>query len=311
LRSLSVQSSVFCTSELHAPWGFSVERSTVAKFHLVLAGECWLTLDEREPKRLGQGDLVLLPGGDAHNVGSGTDQPSVTLDQLLQERPVDDGLTLRINGQGPLTRLLCGGFVLGTDLPVAAASLLPRILLVDAAALALSTWLEPVLLTLASQAQSRLPGTHVMQAKIAEVFIAEALRSWLLDAERTGLIVSSEFVDEPVAQALERIREGFNERWTLERLAAEVGLSRTALATRFKLRVGDSPMHYLTRVRLGHAAGLLTTTRLSHYEIAHLSGYATEAALAKAFKRERGETLGAHRAAARRAPQIDLVATAS
>jgi transcriptional regulator GlxA family with amidase domain len=125
------------------------------------------------------------------------------------------------------------------------------------------------------------------------------------------LIVSSEFVDEPVAQALERIREGFNERWTLERLAAEVGLSRTALATRFKLRVGDSPMHYLTRVRLGHAAGLLTTTRLSHYEIAHLSGYATEAALAKAFKRERGETLGAHRAAARRAPQIDLVATAS
>jgi transcriptional regulator GlxA family with amidase domain len=66
-------------------------------------------------------------------------------------------------------------------------------------------------------------------------------------------------------------------------------------------------MHYLTRVRLSRAAGLLATTRLGHHEIAHLSGYATEAALAKAFKRERGETPGQHRAAARSEPRISLV----
>ena len=93
-------------------------------------------------------------------------------------------------------------------------------------------------------------------------------------------------------------------------LAAHVGLSRTALATRFRLLVGDSPMHYLTRVRLTQAAGLLATTRLSHHEIAHLTGYATDAALSKAFRRERGETLGAHRATARSAPDIALVASA-
>ena len=39
LRSLTVQSSVFCTSELHSPWGFSIERPTIAKFHLVPSGE--------------------------------------------------------------------------------------------------------------------------------------------------------------------------------------------------------------------------------------------------------------------------------
>jgi AraC-like DNA-binding protein len=307
LRSLSVQSSVFCTSELRAPWGFSVESSTVAKFHLVLAGDCWLTLEDREPAHLGPGDLVLLPGGDAHNLGADTDRPSVSLDELLRERTLDSDLTLRIDGHGAVTRLLCGGFVLGTDLPRSALSVLPRVLCVDAAALALSAWLEPVLLTLASEAHERLPGTHVMQAKIAEVFIAEALRSWLIDAERSGLIVGTEFVDEPVSRALETIRERFDERWTLARLAAHVGLSRTALSTRFKLWVGDSPMHYLTRTRLSHAAGLLATTRLSHHEIAHLTGYATEAALAKAFKRERRETLGAYRAAARHAPEVNLV----
>jgi AraC-like DNA-binding protein len=311
LRSLIVRSSVFCTSELHAPWGFSVERSPVAKFHLVLAGECRLTLPGREPARVGRGDLVILPGGDAHTLGVGTDTPSMSLNELLEERALDDDLALRIDGDGPLTRLVCGGFVLGTELPRSVLSLLPRVLLVDAAALALSAWLEPVLLTLASQAQEHLPGTQAMQAKIAEVFIAEALRSWLIDAERSGLIVGTELLDEPVARALETIRERFDEPWTLARLAAHVGLSRTALATRFRLLVGDSPMHYLTRARLSHAAGLLATTRLGHHEIAHLSGYGTESALAKAFKRERGQTLGAHRAAARGAPEIDLVASAA
>jgi len=311
LRSLSVQSSVFCRSVLRAPWGFSVEGSTAAKFHLVLAGACWLRPADREPVRLGPGDLVLLPGGDAHAVSSGTQSPSVSLNELLEQIPLDDDLTLRLDGDGALTRLLCGGFVLGAGLPASASSLLPRVLLVDASALAVSAWLEPVLLTLASQADKQLPGTHVMQAKIAEVFIAEALRAWLIDAERDGLLVGALLADEPVAQVLETIRHRFSERWTLARLGAEVGLSRTALATRFKLQVGDSPMHYLTRVRLTHAAGLLATTRHSHYEIAHLTGYATEAALAKAFKRERGETLGAHRAAARGTPRVELAASAA
>jgi AraC family transcriptional regulator, activator of mtrCDE len=116
-----VQSSVFCTSELHAPWGFSVERSTVAKFHLVLAGECWLTLEDREPARLTCGDLVILPGG-AHVLGAGTDRPSVSLSELLEERSLGDDLVLRIEGDGPLTGLLCGGFVLGTELPCSAWS---------------------------------------------------------------------------------------------------------------------------------------------------------------------------------------------
>jgi AraC-like DNA-binding protein len=309
LRSLTVQSSVFCTSELHAPWGFRVESSTVAKFHLVLGGSCWVKLAGREPVRLRAGDLVLLPGGDAHALSDGIDQPSVSLDELLAERPLGDEPTLHVDGDGPFTRLLCGGFVVAIDLPTSALSLLPPLVRVDAASLALSAWLEPVLLTLARQAAAGLPGTQAMQAKIAEVFIAEALRSWLIDAERAGLLVEARLADEPVAHALDAIRQHFDERWTLDTLGAHVGLSRTALAIRFKRQVGDSPMHYLTRVRLSQAAGFLATTRLSHHEIAHLTGYATEAALAKAFKRERGETLGTHRAMARGTPEVSVVAS--
>jgi AraC-like DNA-binding protein len=311
LRSLTVQSSVFCTSDLRAPWGFRVERSTVAKFHLVLAGHCMLLLDDNEPVRLGPGDLVLLPRGDAHALSDGTGPPSVLLSELLDATPPGDDLTLQIGGDGPQTRILCGGFVLGTDLPAPIAQSYPRFLRMDAAALAISAWLEPALLTLAIQAGEHVPGVQAMQAKIAEVFIAEALRSWLVDADQAGLLVEALLTDEPIAQGLEAITQRFDERWTLSSLAAGVGLSRTAFATRFKHLVGDSPMHYLTRVRLSRAAGLLATTRLSHHEIAHLTGYGTEAALAKAFKRERRETLGQHRAAARGEPAIGVFASAT
>jgi AraC-like DNA-binding protein len=311
LRALSVQSSVFCTSDLRAPWGFHIEQSSVSKFHLVLAGRCWLRLDDGQPVLLGPGDLVLIPRGDAHCLGDGTDCSSVSLAELLAGTALGDDLTLRIDGDGPRTRILCGGFMLGQDLPAVVTQSYPRLLRVDAAALAISAWLEPSLLALATQAAAGVPGTHAMQAKIAEVFIAEAFRSWLIDVDRAGLLVDAVLSDQPIAQALDAIRQRFDEPWTVLSLALHVGLSRTALATRFKQLIGDSPMHYLTRVRLSRAAGLLATTRLSHHEIAHLSGYASDAALAKAFKRERGETLGRHRAAARGDPQIALVASAT
>src|SRR5947209_20388658 len=81
LRSLDVQSSVFCSSSLRAPWGFRVERSSVAKFHLVLAGCCWLQLGDREAVALGPGDLVLFPSGDAHSLSDGTQLPRVSAER--------------------------------------------------------------------------------------------------------------------------------------------------------------------------------------------------------------------------------------
>ncbi len=56
--------------------------------------------------------------------------------------------------------------------------------------------------------------------------------------------------------------------WTVGGLAAEVALSRSAFAARFRELVGEPPMRYLVRARLAHAAGLLHTTDLGLGEIA-------------------------------------------
>ena len=68
-------------------------------------------------------------------------------------------------------------------------------------------------------------------------------------------------------------------------------------------------MRYLTMVRLSHAAGQLASSRFSLDEIAVMAGYASDASLSKAFKREYGQAPGAYRANARRPPSISAVKT--
>jgi AraC-like DNA-binding protein len=257
------------------------------------------------PIRLSAGDLVLLPGGDAHSLSDAAELQSITLEELIESHPLDDEQTMRAGRDGELTRLLCGGFMLA-DFPEAAAARLPEMLFVAAGSTTISSWLEPALTALSAQAAQGVPGTHAVQSKIAEVFLVEALRAWLLEVTDAGVVDGSPVDDREVARTIELISRRFAERWTLATLASQVGLSRTALVDHFRRALGDSPIHYLTRIRLAHAATLLATTALGHHEIARLSGYATEAALARAFKRERGETPGAHRAAARRSPRVDV-----
>jgi len=65
-------------------------------------------------------------------------------------------------------------------------------------------------------------------------------------------------------------------------------------------------MRYLTKVRLGRAAGYLSTSQLTIHEIVRLTGYDDVAAFSKAFKREFGRAPGAYRRAAGRAPDISI-----
>src|SRR5262249_60442819 len=77
--------------------------------------------------------------------------------------------------------------------------------------------------------------------------------------------------------------------WTIEELAREVALSRSALADRFMHFVGRPPMHYLAQWSMQVAAGLLSSGGASIAAIASDVGYGWRAALSHAFKK-RGRT---------------------
>ncbi|MGZ8417238.1 MAG: helix-turn-helix domain-containing protein [Methyloceanibacter sp.] len=81
-------------------------------------------------------------------------------------------------------------------------------------------------------------------------------------------------------------------------------LSRSALAERFTDLIGEPPMQYLTRWRLTLAAQALRTGSESIVRIAERSGYDSEAAFTRAFKREFGVPPTMWRKTGRRGPAV-------
>lgn len=86
--------------------------------------------------------------------------------------------------------------------------------------------------------------------------------------------------------------------WTLDTLAREVGLSRSAFAERFARIMGTPAMHYLGKWRLQLAADSLGRG-ISIAQVASEVGYDSEAAFNRAFKRQVGMPPGAWRRGAR------------
>lgn len=159
LERINVRSVVYCLSDLGAPWGFRVDGSATAKFHLVLEGQAMLTLDDPGASRvtLAAGELVLLAHGTGHLMQDRGDSSARPLDHILAEGPADRAGRLTYGGRGPRTSLLCGGFALASGLPEDLLGLLPPLLVLDAAGTGgpWTRWLEPAFLLLRRKA----PGT--------------------------------------------------------------------------------------------------------------------------------------------------------
>jgi len=301
LERINVRSVVYCLSDLGAPWGFRVDGSTTSKFHLVLDGQATLTLDDPGATRvtLAAGELVLLAHGSGHTMQDRGGSSARPLDHILAEGPSDQEGRLTYGGRGPRTSLLCGGFALSSGLPEDLLSLLPPLLVLDAAGGGggpWTRWLEPTFLLLREEGARDAPGATAIMAKIADVFLTEIVRRYLSSLDNMPAAVPPAAGRDPaVGTALTLLRSQPGAAWTIVDLARKVDMSRTAFAARFRQLVGEPPMSYLARVRLGHAAGYLSSTDMTVRQIARLVGYENEASLSKAFRRAFGCAPGEYR----------------
>jgi AraC-like DNA-binding protein len=82
---------------------------------------------------------------------------------------------------------------------------------------------------------------------------------------------------------------------TVEVLAAEHGMSRSAFSHFFRARTGTTPAHFMTEVRVQKATRMLATTNLSLEEIASECGFANANHFGKVFRRFRQQSAGAYR----------------
>jgi AraC-like DNA-binding protein len=121
--------------------------------------------------------------------------------------------------------------------------------------------------------------------RLGELLFIEVIRRCLatLPVAQTGWLAGLR--DPTVGRALMLLHRQPAQAWTLERLAEEVGISRSRLAERFMEFVGQPPMQYLTQWRMQLAARLLTEGSSKVAAAAREVGYDSEAAFSRAFKR--------------------------
>ena len=92
-------------------------------------------------------------------------------------------------------------------------------------------------------------------------------------------------VDTYIGRSLTALHRNPADSWTLEAMARHAGLSRTAFANRFHELMGMTPIQYLTAWRMQIARRNLVETDASIYQVAEQSGYRSEAAFGRVFKR--------------------------
>lgn len=309
LRAVRLTGAVFFDVDFTAPWvaetpaGEAIaaavmpEAEHVVMFHAITAGQGWAELldDSVPPFRLSAGDIIVLPMADAHVLCS---KPGMraTPDLAMYRRPADRHLPIYIekgDGGGEQTRFVCG--YLGCDArpfnPVLQA--LPRLLHARGAD-GVGSITELFRLAIKETATRRAGGETVL-SKVAELMFVDVVRRYLDTLPKDAAGWLSGLRDPQIGGVLALMHARPAEAWTLDRLAREVGTSRSVLADRFTHYVQEPPMQYLTRWRMQLATRLLERQGIGLACVAAEVGYDSEAAFNRAFKKCVGVPPGAWR----------------
>ncbi|MFI6706523.1 AraC family transcriptional regulator [Nonomuraea sp. NPDC050478] len=275
-----------------APWGVAGEREDCALLHYVQEGACLVELPERTV-RLEAGDLAVFPHGTAHTLADAPGRATIPLARLLPAREPGAIGTVRIDGPGPATTLLCGGLHYDASAAAPLYRSLPPVLVLPSAAVAGQPLLGDTLTHLAGECDQAEPGLALVALRGFELAYVLALRAALTSLGDVPVLPALRHP--AIAPALLAVHTRFAEPWTLAGLAAEAGLSRSAFAATFRELMGEPPMRHLTARRMQEAARLLSTTSLSHETIARRVGYGSAVGFHLAFKQWYASTPGAFR----------------
>jgi transcriptional regulator GlxA family with amidase domain len=145
------------------------------------------------------------------------------------------------------------------------------------------------------EAASGRRGSEATLAKLSEALFVDTIRRYVdsLPEQQMGWLTGVR--DPIVGKSLGLLHGRIAHPWTIENLADEVGISRSALVKRFTRYLAEPPMAYLTPWRLQVAARSLERSARGVVEIAAEVGYESEVAFNRAFKREFGQPPGRYR----------------
>jgi AraC-like DNA-binding protein len=257
-------------------------------YHAITEGRCFANIIGEAPIALEAGEVIVFTKGDPHVMSS---SPGMRADPVAPgalDAAAGRQLPFFMNygGDGPPTAKLVCGFLACDAQPFnPLLDNLPPVIKVGDTQGGDSRWLGQFIRLAMSESTDKRAGGESVLARLSELMFIEVIRRHLeaLPPEQAGWLAGLR--DPFVGKALSLMHGGPARNWTIEELAKEVGLSRSVLAERFADLVGMPPMQYLARWRMQIASGLLSGGSVNIATVAAETGYGSEAAFSRAFKK--------------------------
>ncbi|WP_426756772.1 AraC family transcriptional regulator [Myxococcus sp. Y35] len=296
LETLRLSTVLFGRFELGAPWALRLPKKENATFYVLAHGQMRLRVDGVAPSfQVSAGDVVLVPQGSAHVLDDGTRRAPAARDFIPAEAlrgPV--AAPCRLGGAGPVSTLITGCFRFSSGVQSPLLASLPPAIHLSAQEPQVASWLSSTVRLIDAESQARKPGSALVLGRLADVLLVQAFRARAETSATDGAGLQA-LSDPTIGAALGLMHGRLGEPWTVERLAASVGVSRSGFAARFHQLVGEPPLQYLARWRMTKAAQWLRETQDTLPEVAERVGYVSPVAFNKAFKRWHGVGPGGYR----------------
>lgn len=266
-----------------------------AQFHFVAQGHAYLHTPDNALHRMNPGDAVLLPRGGIHALLS---QPALECQRIgqLDARAICDSVKDIVACCPDMPHedrvLVFSGameFELGSM--NALVKLMPE-------ALHVGTLFDshpeilPILEAMEREARTARAGFASILTRLAEVVSASIVRGWVESGcgQASGWVAALR--DPRLGQVIAAVHRDPGHNWTVEKMAAQMGSSRSIFAERFHAISGITPLRYVTELRMRIATQWMARDRLPIEIVAERLGYGSQAAFSRAFKRVTGHSPG-------------------
>lgn len=286
-------------ARMASPWALEVRDEAPLSVVAMVAGQARVRLADASTHVLSTGDVALLRGPDSYVFADdlALDPQAIILpgqrcvspsgESLSEE--MDLGVRTWGNSVTGSTVMLIGSYLGAGEVSRRLTDALPLMAVVRADQVPTS-----VITLLENEIGTDLPGQEVVLDRLLDLLVVQCLRSWFAQDEARRPPWARAGDDRVVAQALALLHDRPEHPWRLAELAADVGLSRAALARRFHAVVGEPPMAYLASWRLALAADLLHDPRSTVTSVARQVGYASPFTFSAAFKKAYGHSPREH-----------------
>lgn len=302
LDGVRARAALVHRSIMPSPWSLRFASGAPLTLLTMLDGQGWIIPADGAAVAIGPGDIAVVRGPASYTVA---EDPAIPPQHVITSayycaataRAIEDGelamdpRTCGVTESGSAV-LLSGAYQGRAGISDRLLDTLPDILVITD-----DECCFPLLTLVAAEVVRDRPGQQAVLNRLLDLMLVTTLRAWFDRPQRHAPVWYRVKDDSVVGTALRLMHSNPAHPWTVESLAAKVGVSRAALARRFTAEVGEPPITYLSHWRIALAADLLRNTDATVGSIAHKVGYSGTFALSVAFKRRLGTTPSQYRAA--------------